>query len=181
MGLDTALPFDSQTYLGDKTWKDYFDEMTIDQISRVKGMHDEATSAGFEFDTETEYATFVENVSGAAESAGVTVKEYYKNMCGVYATEENVADFIKEGIYADAYYNKMLEDYAPTAEEITAYYEENATSYDQVDYRSFAFEAELVEDASEEEVTKAMEELSAKAQEYRPHGEPQYERDRPLL
>ena len=164
MGLDTALPFDSQTYLGDKTWKDYFDEMTIDQISRVKVMHDEATSAGFEFDTETEYATFVENVSGAAESAGVTVKEYYKNMCGVYATEENVADFIKEGIYADAYYNKMLEDYAPTAEEITAYYEENATSYDQVDYRSFAFEAELAEDASEEEVTKAMEELSAKAE-----------------
>ena len=164
MGLDTSLPFDSQTYMDNKTWADFFDELTVDQIARVKVMHDEATANGFEHDTEAEYATFVENVAGAAESAGVTVKEYYKNMCGVYATEENVADFIKEGIYADAYYKKMLEDYAPAEDEIDAYYQENALSYDQVDYRSFAFTADLAEDASEEEVSKAMEELSAKAE-----------------
>jgi hypothetical protein len=164
MGLDTSLPYESQTYVDNKTWKDFFDEMTVDQIARVKVMYDEATKAGFEYDMETEYASFVENVAAAAETAGVTVKEYYTTMCGTYATEENVASFVKEGIYADAYYNKLLEEYAPTEEEIDAYYQENVLSYDQVDYRSFVFEADLAEDASEEEVTKAMEELSAKAE-----------------
>ncbi|MBQ8596667.1 MAG: hypothetical protein IJ409_02650 [Lachnospiraceae bacterium] len=164
MGLDTSLPYEDQIYVDNKTWKDFFDEMTIDQIARVKVMYDEAKAAGYEYDIDTEYATFVENVAAVAESAGVSVKEYYKNMCGAYATEENVADFVKEGIYADAYYNKMLGDYAPTEEEVTAYYQENALSYDQVDYRSFAFNAELAEDASEEEVSKAMEELSVKAE-----------------
>ena len=164
MGLDTSLPFENQVYMDEKTWADFFDEMTVDQIARVKVMHDEAKTAGFEYDTESEYAAFVESVSSVAESAGVSVKDYYKNMCGAYATEENVADFVKEGIYADAYYKKMLEEYAPTDEEVAYYYQENAMSYDQVDYRSFAFNADLAEDASEEEVTKAMEEVTAKAE-----------------
>lgn len=164
MGLDTSLPYEDQVYYGNKTWKDFFDEMTVDQIMRVKVMSDEADAAGFEYDTEAEYATFTESVAEVATSAGVSVKDYYKSMCGAYATEKNVADFVKEGIYADAYYNKMLEDYAPTEDVVTAYYQENALSYDQVDYRSFAFTADLAEDAAEEEVTKAMEELSLKAE-----------------
>lgn len=164
MGLDTSLPYEDQIYIDNRTWEDMFDEMTVDQIARVKVMYDEAKAAGFEYDTEAEYEAFVENVAEVAESAGVSVKDYYKSMCGAYATEENVAEFVKEGIYADAYYNKMLEDYAPTEEEVAAYYQENALSYDQVDYRSFAFTADLAEDASEEEVSKAMEELSAKAE-----------------
>ena len=164
MGLDTSLPFDSQTYIDNMTWQDFFDDMTVDQIGRVKVMIDEANAAGFNYDVESEYAVFVENVAASAQSVGTSVKEYYKTMCGAYATEENVADFVKEGIYADAYYNQMLADYAPTEEEVTAYYEENKLSYDQVDYRSFAFVADLADDASEEEVSKAMEELSAKAE-----------------
>lgn len=164
MGLDTSLPYDDQVYYENKTWKDFFDEMTMDQIVRVKVMVDEADAAGFAYDTEAEYATFTESVAEVAESAGVSVKDYYQSMCGTYATEKNVADFVKEGIYADAYYNQMLEDYAPAEDVVTAYYEENALSYDQVDYRSFAFTADLADDATEEEVAKAMEELSVKAE-----------------
>lgn len=70
---------------------------------------------------------------------------------------------MKDGIIAGAYYDKLLKDYAPSTEEIKSYYDENALDYDKVDYRSFMFTTGLDAEASEEDVTKAMEENKAKA------------------
>ena len=70
---------------------------------------------------------------------------------------------IRENLMAGAYYNKLVEDNAPSEDEVKAYYEENQQSYDRVDYRSFVFKNDLADDASEDEIADAMEELKTKA------------------
>lgn len=163
LGLDTTIDFDKQDYLDGMTWKDMFDQMTVDQIKQNKAMVDDAQKAGFSYDTTEDYANFVSGVEQSASAAGVSVKEYYKESFGTYATEKNMEAFVKESIIAGAYYDHLLELKAPAAEEIKAYYEENTQTYDKVDYRSFTFNAELADDATEEEITKAMDELEEKA------------------
>lgn len=162
-GLDTSRDFDEQEYMDGMTWKDLFDEMTVEQIKQNKAIADDAARTGFTYDTSEEYENFVNGIKEAADAAGVSVSEYYKTSFGAYATENNVAAFVKESMVASAYYDKMLEQMAPSDDDVQAEYEANTKDYDKVDYRSFTFTADLTEDASEEEISAAMDELKAKA------------------
>lgn len=164
MGLDTSVDFDEQEYMGSGlTWKDTFDEMTVEQIKQNKALLDDAQKTVFTYDTTEDYASFVSGIEQAASTAGVSVKDYYKEYFGTYATEKNLEPYIKESILVSAYYEELLETKAPSDEEVQTYYEENMQSYDQVDYRSFTFTAELADDATEDEISSAMDELEEKA------------------
>ncbi len=164
MGLDTSVAFDQQQYTEDLTWKDMFDEMTMEQVRQTKALVDDAEKAGYVYDPTPEYAQYQEELKEYAASEGITVKEYYKESFGPYATEKNIEPLVREGMLANAYYNEMLVKNAPSEEEVKAYYEENKQSYDRVDYHSFAFDAELEEDADEEAINTAMKEIQNKAQ-----------------
>ncbi len=164
MGLDTSIDFAEQMYSENQTWKDLFDEMTVDQIRQSKALLDDAKKNGFAYDTTADYDSFVSEFETAAQTAGVSVSEYYKTNFGDYATEKNMEPLVKDGLLTSAYYDELLTQNAPSEEEIKAYYEENKQSYDKVDYRSFNFTTELAEDASEEEISAAMDELKEKAE-----------------
>lgn len=163
MGLDTSRDYDQQQYAEGKTWKDLFDEMTVEQIKQSKALLDDAKGVGFTYDTSAEYDVFVSELETAAQSAGVSVGEYYKNTFGEYATKQNVEPFVKEGLLVSAYHDDLMVKNVPSDEEIKAYYEENKQNYDKVDFRSFNFNTEIAEDASEEDIKKAMDELKVKA------------------
>ncbi len=163
-GVDTSVDFDKQEYMGSgMTWKDMFDEMTVEQIKQNKAMVDDAKKTGFTYDATEDYADFVSNIEQGAESSGLSVKQYYKDNFGDYATEKNIETFIKESLLAGAYYNELITQNAPAEDEIKAYYEENKQSYDRVNYRSFAFQAEVEEGAAEDAVSAAMDEAEKKA------------------
>ena len=163
MGLDVTVPYDQQMFSDTLTWKDMFDQMTAEQIKQTKALLDDAQANGYTYDAQADYDSFVEGVETAAEEEGISTGNYYKQVFGDYATKSNLEPYVKDGIVASNYYNKLIEDNAPTAEEIKAHYEENALNYDKVDYRSFMFTADLAEGATEEETTKAMEEIKTKA------------------
>lgn len=163
LGLDTTKDFAEQPFSEELSWKDMFDQMTVEHMSQSFALLADAEAKGYEYDVEEEYKNRVESIKVMAESAGKTVPDYYKTMYGSYATEKNMEPLIKQDILTGAYYNELLADNAPSDEEVKAYYEANKAEYDKVDYRSFAFTAELSEEASEEEITKAMEELKEKA------------------
>ncbi len=163
MGLDTSIPYDQQMYTEEMTWKDMFDQMTAEQIKQTKAMLDDAKKNGFTYDAQAEYDSFLEGVTSAAESAGTSLSDYYKQAFGTYATKNNIESFVKDGIVAGAYYDQLLKDNAPKAEEIKTYYDEHVLDYDKVDYRSFIFTTGLDSEASEEDVKKAMEDNKAKA------------------
>lgn len=162
-GFDSTKNYDEQEYMDGMTWKDMFDEMTVEQIKQNKAMTDDAAKSGFTYDTTEDYENFVNGIKEAANTAGVSVSEYYKTNFGAYATEKNVAAFVKESLIVSAYYNNLLEQMAPSDDDVQAEYESNTKDYDKVDYRSFTFTADLTEDASEEEISAAMDELKAKA------------------
>ncbi|MCI8935709.1 MAG: peptidyl-prolyl cis-trans isomerase [Lachnospiraceae bacterium] len=164
LGLDTSGDFSKQQYTETMTWKDLFDEMTVEQIKQTKALADDAAKSGFTYDTAEEYENFLAEFKAAADSAGTNVNEFYKMNFGTYATEKNVEAFVKEGMVANAYYDELLETNAPLEEEIKAYYEEHKRDYDKVDYRSFAFTSELSAEATEDETNAAMSELETKAQ-----------------
>lgn len=106
------------------------------------------------------------SIQEAADNAGVSLSVYYKNYFGPYATTSNVEDFIKNGYVASAYYEQLVADNAPTEEEVKAHYEENRNAYDQVDYKSIAFETpEFDEDATDDEKTKDLEDRQKQAEE----------------
>ncbi len=164
MGLDTSRDYAQQQYAENRTWKDLFDEMTVEQIRQSKALLDDANAAGFTYDTSADYESFVSEFETAAQSAGVSASEYYKNNFGTYATKQNMEPFVKEGLFVSAYHDDLLAQNAPSEEEIKSYYEENKQNYDKVDYRSFNFNTELAEDASEEDIGNAMDELKEKAE-----------------
>lgn len=163
MGLDTTQDFADQAYDENLTWKDMFDQRAVQQMMQIYALKDDAAANGFTYDAAAEYAERAASYEQAASAAGVTESEYYKNIFGQYATKNNIAPFIKDGILAAAYYNHLIETNAPSAEEIEAYYNENPQNYDKVDYRSFVFDAEISEDASEDDIAKAMSEIEEKA------------------
>ncbi len=163
-GVDTSVDFEKQEYMGSgMTWKDMFDEMTVEQIKQNKAMVDDAQKTGFTYDAAEDYAGFVSNIEQGAASAGLSVKQYYKETFGAYATEKNMEAFIKESLLAGAYYNELITQNAPAEDEIKAYYEENKQSYDRVNYRSFAFQAEIEEGAEEDAINAAMDAAEKKA------------------
>lgn len=164
MGVDPSGDFAQQQYSENMTWKDLFDEMTVEQIRQSKALLDDARKAGFTYDTTADYESFTAEFESAAQSAGMNLSDYYKASFGTYATAKNVEPFIKEGMVVSAYYSELLESNAPSKEEIRAYYEENKRNYDKADYRSFTFTADTEADATEEEMNAAMDEIRTKAE-----------------
>ena len=62
MGLDTSVAFDQQQYTEDLTWKDMFDEMTMEQVRQTKALVDDAEKAGYVYDPTPEYAQYQEEL-----------------------------------------------------------------------------------------------------------------------
>lgn len=163
MGLDATKDFSEQQYTDNLTWKDNFDQMTVQQIQRTKAIADDAKANNFTYDVAEDYKTALASIATGAETAGVTVTEYYKQNYGSYANEQNTEPFVKEALLVSAYYDELLANNTSTEEEIKNYYAEHTQDYDKVDYRSFQLKADIAEDATDEEKEKAMTEAKAKA------------------
>lgn len=163
LGLDTTRDFAEQQYSENMTWKDVFDQMTVEQIKQTKAIADDAEKNGFSYDVTEDYKNFLSQIEAGAADQGVSVSEYYKNSFGSYATAKNVEPFAKSSLMANAYYQDLLEKNAPSEDEVKAYYEEHKTDYDQVDYRSYTFTTGLDSEATEEEVAKAVEKIKTDA------------------
>lgn len=148
-GIDLTGDLTTQMYSSTLTWKDYFDQMAVDSIAQNKGLLKEARDAGFSYDVAEDYKEYMENVKNAAEGAGVSVKDYMKQLYGVYATKSRVKPFIEQVLLANAYYRQVSEGLTPSMEEIQEYYDGNQASYDLVDYYLLTVDAELPTEPTE--------------------------------
>ena len=163
LGLDTSTSFAAQQYTEDLTWQDFFEHMTRGLIVETKTLVDAANANNFSYDVAADYAYYTASITSAAQTEGISEKQYYESFYGDYATKEALQPIMEEYLFGQAYYNSLLESNAPTDEEITAYYEENKKDYDTVDYRIFTISADVAEDADEATVTAAMDAAKVKA------------------
>lgn len=156
--LDVTRDFSQQMYSDTLSWKDYFEQMTVDNMKRTKGLKAEADAAGYEFDTAGEVEEFKNAVKDAAKELGVSTNNYIRQLYGSYATLDGVSAYIAESARVNAYYQHLSEGMAATDEEIANYYKEHMEDYDSVDFYMEIFNAEINSEApTDEEITAAME------------------------
>lgn len=148
-GLDTSKDLSAQMYSETLSWKDYFEQNAVESLKQNKALMAAAKAEGFTYDTTDEYNTFEETIKTSAASAGVSEKEYVRSIYGDYATMGRIAEYVKNDMVMNAYYQKLQEDNAPSDDEIQSYYEENKATYDSVDYRLTTIEAELPTEPTE--------------------------------
>ncbi|MDO5382995.1 MAG: peptidyl-prolyl cis-trans isomerase [Eubacteriales bacterium] len=143
MGYDSTVDDKKQTNSQTgESWHAYFAENTLDTLKENIALLNDAEKTGFNYDSaEDDYNEFVENLKNAADEGGVSVKDYYKDYFGKYATEKNVKNYINEYLKACAYKEQKLEELKATDSEVKEYYTENKDLYDQVDYRIFSVKA----------------------------------------
>lgn len=142
-GVNLNGDLSTQMYSSTMTWKDFFDQMTVDSIASNKALRDQAKEEGFTYDASRDYEDYMASIREAAAESGVSEREYLRQNFGVYATEARLKKFVMESLQTNAYYEKLTEEKAPSEAEIAAYYEENRDSYDSVDYRLTVVNAEL--------------------------------------
>ena len=148
-GLDTTKDLSSQMYSDTLSWKDYFEQNAVESLKQNKALMAAAKAEGFTYDTTDEYKTFEETIKTSAASAGVSEKEYVRSIYGDYATMGRIAEYVKNDMVMNAYYQKLQEDNAPSDDEIQNYYNENKADYDSVDYRLTTIEADLPTEPTE--------------------------------
>ncbi|MBR6664199.1 MAG: SurA N-terminal domain-containing protein [Lachnospiraceae bacterium] len=177
-GLDMST-IESQTYDGEMTFADYFDQLATQKLVRTKALKDAAKAEGYEYDTTAEYAETINNIKEMAAEQEKKYEDYLKMIYGNNATEKALEPVIKENIYALSYEAKLEKDMRPTDEAVKAYYEENKDQYDSVDYHLINISAdipttttdeagnEVAYNATEEEIKAAMEEAKKQAEEKR--------------
>lgn len=149
VGLDLSGDLSQQMYSEDMTFKDFFDEMAVDLISQNKALTKEARAAGFTYDAAEDYKEYIDTLRQYAAAEGASVKAYIQSMYGPYATEARVKPYVKEMMYASAYYSSVVEAMTFTQDQIQQYYEENKNSYDLIDFRLSSITAELPEAPAE--------------------------------
>lgn len=156
-GLDVTQDFSKQMYTDKLSWKDYFEEMTVDNMKRTKGLKAEADAVGYTFDTTQEVAEFRSAMKDAAKEAKVSTKNYVKQLYGTYATLDAIEGYVAETARVNSYYQYVSEGMTATDEEIEDYYKEHAEDYDSVDYYVESFLAETTSEIpTDEEIEAAM-------------------------
>ncbi len=166
LGVDASTDFMDEPYSDTMTWRDMFEEMTVEQITRTYALADDAKKVGFTYDVDTAFAEWKTDLESSAQLAGTTTSKYVKSLYGEYATLSTIEPFIKEGLLSVMYSNELLSQNVPSDEEIAAFYEAHRDDYDKVDYRSFAFDAAVTAESTEEEITAAMAEAKTKAEAF---------------
>ena len=143
MGLDVNQDLSTQLYSSTRSWKDYFEEMTVEALRRNKALKADAKAKGFTKDVTKEYENLMEQHKASAQEAGISLNKYLQRNFGSYATAGRIKPFLEEALYVNAYYEKLCDDMTPTAEEVQAKYSESPKDYDMVDYRIKQFDAQL--------------------------------------
>ena len=170
MFFDPSLSLKDQMYSEDMTWREYFLESAVDNMTEVQLLNNAAAAAGFTLSAEeqAEYEETVANIETSWQDLGYSSLKQYINMN--YGTGVDM-DIIRTELYrtfvASAYSQAMLDSYEYTPEELASYYAENAADYDVISYVYYAdydgtVDAEAVAAAvngtSEEEFISYMEE-----------------------
>ncbi len=164
MGLDTSLPLEDQSYSEDMTWKDYFEQMAVTQLTQELALNDDARANNYEYDTTEDYDEFLTNMKDTAKNENQSLGTYIKSSFGEYASLSRIKPYIERSSYVSNYYNQLIEDNAPSDEEIEAYYTEHQTEYDQVTYYSFAInESNYSPDSDSEETDDTDSDASSEA------------------
>ncbi len=143
MMFDTTTSIADQMYSEDQTWREYFLEVSLDDVKQIQVLYDAAMAAGFTElpeDYQAQYDTACESLENDWASNGYSSQAQFINM--IYGKGVDY-DMVKTEMYramiASAYADSIYDGYEYTADELAAYYSENARELDYVSYTYYFF------------------------------------------
>ena len=122
MEVDSEKPLEEQPYDDERTFKQFFEDSTIEAIKKMHALWDEGHSVGFEADIESDYNSYLNEVVSSCNAAGISTDDYFSKFYGQYAKEKNIKPFLLMQFYADKY-SEFLANKLNKTETDTAAYE----------------------------------------------------------
>lgn len=175
---DATRPDSEQMYDEEKgtTYYDYFLENALTKAQLALAKYDAAIEAGYtDSDIKDELDAEIDAAKAAVPSSGYgSYSALLKAMYGRYMTPSVYKKMVTRTLLGDLYYNDLSAENqaAFTAEQLEAYYTENADSLDEIEYSYLLFSVGTVEDTdadgnklTDEEVDALTEEAMAAAKE----------------
>lgn len=137
IGLDTSTDLRDQSYSDDQTWFDYFAEQSLDYMANIQALNDAAEADNFAWTDEmqADLDSSIESMTSSATSYGYTFKQYLGMVYGSTMTEKIYTEQTRRSIMAQYYSQAHQDSLTYTEDELTAAYNENPNSYDQVSYQ----------------------------------------------
>ncbi len=134
MGFDAKKPLDEQQYGEDMTWHEYFLQMTMSDAKTFLYVAEAAKADNFPIESYEEKAE--KALVDMTTESGMTEEEYLEKMFGSYLDRNDLISALTLQLYAYDYYDsigkKAQNDVSD--EECEKYYEENAKTFNKVDY-----------------------------------------------
>lgn len=109
MEVDPDKDIMDQQYDEDRTFREYFNDCTVDQIVKIMALCDDGQKNGFEYDAEAEFESYLNTVEESLKGSKNTVYKYFSSYFGPYANKKNIHKYMVDGYYAMGYYNMLLE------------------------------------------------------------------------
>ncbi len=152
--------YDSET---GETWAEYIKTYTDNTFVEMTKLYDEGKSVGYELDEEyfETIETEWDSMEAVAKSYGYTVNDYAEMNYGRGVNEKVFKGMYERYYYAFTYAENFAENEEVSADDIDAYYGENAERFDSVSYKTYFASGTAAEG---EDVKAAMEEAKAKAE-----------------
>ena len=171
LGLDTSADLDEQTVqssllttLGleipeslqpadeeetaEFTWDDYFRETALQNMAQVTAIWDAAVKAGYTLSEEA--AEEIDSTIASFETMATAnnlrgADGYAAVIYGKGVTASLVRELLERAYIAEEYSADIYESFEYSADEINAYYDENADAFDAISFDYYLVEAETVE------------------------------------
>ena len=130
--MDTSLPLDQQMYDEEHTWQQQFVDGALRMFQYHASMAQEAEANGYEM-TQTGkdlLASVPEELESTAKGYGfASADEYLKASYGPSVTMDEYLEFLRIYLLGSEYLDSLLDTEAPTDEQLSQYFDDNAESY----------------------------------------------------
>lgn len=143
--FDTSLPLDEQQYSEDQTWADYFTDTAVASAEQTAVLSAAAKKAGFELSQESAdiIDQSLETLEANVQSAGyASVKSYLSTYYGKGCRVDSYRQYLEDNYLASEYAVSISEGFTYADDQLSEFYAENKDTYDTVNYRYFAVNAE---------------------------------------
>ncbi len=162
LGINTSASLKDQTSMtGTGTWFDFFMDMTKTNVEQSLALCEAAKAAGVELgDKELEDIDLnIEEMKSAATLYGYASFDQFLTLnYGGGIKEKDLRNAMEIAQLASKYANEYSDALVYTLEECEAYYQENADTFDSIDYLAYTVYASDFEEKNElDEVTNATE------------------------
>jgi len=157
-GIDSSKPYSQQQYEEGKTWADFFEESTLNQMKELTALYSDAQKAGFVLSDEDKASleSAIESYKNSYQGTDYNnANSYLQTIFGKGVTVNLISALLEKEFIAQAYATQKNDSFTYTSDELSAYYTENKDSLDKYTYISYFADGTKTEDAASADTAAA--------------------------